>query len=154
MPRLIARRFDRSMKASPRTKAIARDLPVGSKWLTLAFVGSLGLMASAVETSDHLAVGADERTAKSDAWSTDERRQALDLLRQAVVAMRANRFETARQLARKAAELNESNTLFDIRPGHVLAEVDRRERSGVVPAPAATASAAGESASDPATKTS
>jgi hypothetical protein len=127
---------------------------VGSKWLTLAFVGSLGLMASAVGTSDNLAVGADDRPAQPTAWSTDERRQALDLLRQAVVAMRANRFESARQLARKAAELNASYTLFDIRPEHVLAEVDRRERSGIVPAPAATASVAGESVSDPATRTS
>jgi hypothetical protein len=70
-----------------------------------------------------------------------ERRQALDLLRQATVALRANRLDDARKLALRASDLNATYSLFDVRPEHILAEVERREQSGGAAAKPATAAA-------------
>jgi hypothetical protein len=44
--------------------------------------------------------------------------------------LKADRLDAARRLARQAANLNAAYSLFDVRPEHVLAEIDRREKSG------------------------
>jgi hypothetical protein len=50
------------------------------------------------------------------------------------VELRADHFDAARSLAKEAFALNAPYTLFDVRPEHILAEVDRKERSaGVFP---------------------
>jgi hypothetical protein len=104
---------------------------VGSKWITLAFVSSLGLLASVCPSNTGSVLGADDEPAASEPSNSDERPRAVELLRQATIELEANRFEAARSLARQAAKLNAHFSLFDTRPEHVLAEIDRRESSGV-----------------------
>jgi hypothetical protein len=105
---------------------------MGSKWLTLAFVGSLGLITALSRTNTPLLFAADEH---SEAGNTEEHRRALDLLRQATAELQADRFDAARRLAKQAADLNTTFSLFDVRPEHVLAEIERRERAGGIAIP-------------------
>jgi len=72
----------------------------------------------------------DDETGASRLGNTDERRRALELVRQATVELKANRLDAARRLARQAADLNATYSLFDVRPEHVLAEIERKEKSG------------------------
>ncbi len=108
-----------------------------SKWLTLAFVGSLGLMATLWWASGGDSFAADDDRAPQ-IGDTDQRRQALELLRRANAELHANRFDAARQLAKQADGLHATYSLFDVRPEHVLAEVERRERSSEFLAPASS----------------
>jgi hypothetical protein len=71
----------------------------------------------------------DDRPATSELGNTEERRRALDLLQQAAAELQANRFDAARRLATQAADLNATFSLFDVRPEHVLAEIERREKA-------------------------
>jgi hypothetical protein len=104
---------------------------VGSKWLTLVVAGSLGVMAGVSLPSGGVVLAADN-AAGTQPGNTDERRRALELLRQATDALKANRLDAARRLTQQAADLNAAYSLFDVRPEHVLAEIDRREKSGGV----------------------
>jgi hypothetical protein len=101
---------------------------VRSKWLTLAVVGSLGLMGTLWWASGGASFAADDDRAPQ-IGDTDQRRQALELLRRANAELQANRFDEARQLAKQADGLQATYSLFDVRPEHVLAEIERRERS-------------------------
>jgi hypothetical protein len=103
---------------------------VGSKWLTLVVAGSLGVMAWLSQPSGGAALAADDETGASTLGNTEHRRRALELVRQATVELKANRLDAARRLARQAADLNASFSLFDVRPEHVLAEIERKEKSG------------------------
>ncbi|HET6323915.1 MAG TPA: hypothetical protein VFG04_04375 [Planctomycetaceae bacterium] len=103
-----------------------------SKWLTLLGVSSLGLTVWLCRPSADGALAADTDATASDLGSADERRRALDLLRQATVELQANRLDEARRLAKQAASLNATYSLFDVRPEHVLAEIERKERAGGV----------------------
>lgn len=109
-----------------------------SKWLTLAFVGSLGLMATLWWASGGASFAADEDR-PPQIGDNDQRRQALELLRRANAELQANRFDAARQLAKQADDLHATYSLFDVRPEHVLADVERRERSSEFLAPASSA---------------
>jgi hypothetical protein len=112
---------------------------VKSNWLTFVGVGSLGLMAALGLANGRIAPAGDDPTSKI-LGDTTERRQAQDLLRQATAALRANRLDEARKLATHASDLNATYSLFDVRPEHILAEVERREQSGgVAPKPATAA---------------
>jgi hypothetical protein len=107
----------------------------------------------------------DDETGASQLGNTAVRRRALELVRQAAAELKANRLDAARRLARQAADLNATYSVFDVRPEHVLAEIERKERSGgvfagdagngagretmQVPKPAAGLVAAGPVAADP-----
>jgi hypothetical protein len=105
---------------------------VKAKWFTLLFVSSLGLMAWLCRSNGAAAVAGDGEPAISELASADARRHALDLLRQAATELQANHLDLARQLAKQAIDLNATYSLFDVRPEHVLAEIERKERdSGV-----------------------
>ncbi|HUE12941.1 MAG TPA: hypothetical protein VMR25_02150 [Planctomycetaceae bacterium] len=112
-----------------------------SKWHTLAVAGSLGIF-----TSWNVAVADDN---SSDAWpsrpafkaaarntpnaytpGTDDEvpRKTQELLRQAMVELDANRFESARRLTRRAAAVGLSVGYVGVHPDQLLAEIDRRER--------------------------
>lgn len=104
-----------------------------SKWLTLVFVGSLGLMGTLWWASGGASRAADDDRAPQ-LGDNDLRRQANELLRRANAELQANRFDAARRLAQQAADLHATFSLFDVRPEHVLAEIERRERSGDGPA--------------------
>jgi len=110
---------------------LTKGTPVGSKWLTLVVAGSLGVMAGVSLPSGGVVLAADDE-AGAQPGNTDERRRALELLRQATDALKANRLDAARRLTRQAADLNAAYSLFDVRPEHVLAEIDRKEKSGGV----------------------
>jgi hypothetical protein len=102
---------------------------VGSKWLTLVLAGSLGVLAW-LSLPGGAVLALDDETSVSQRATTDERRRALELLRQATVELKADRLDAARRLARQAADLNATYSLFDVRPEHVLAEIERKEKSG------------------------
>jgi hypothetical protein len=114
---------------------------VRSKWHTLAVAGSLGIFASW-----NMAVADDN---PSDAWpsrpafkaaagnassansvGTDSEvpRKTQELLRQAMVELDANRFESARRLTRRAAAVGLTAGYVGVHPEQLLAEIDRRER--------------------------
>jgi hypothetical protein len=109
---------------------LTKGTPVGSKWLTLVLAGSLGIMAWLSLPSGGAVLAVDDETGASQLGNTDERRRALELVRQATVELKANRLDAARRLARQAADLNATYSLFDVRPEHVLAEIERKEKSG------------------------
>ena len=96
---------------------------MGSKWLTLAFVGSLGLIAWLCPAKSEVARAGDEDG--SNVWpiNAEERRRALELMRQATAELQANHLDAARRLAMQAAKLHATYSLFDVRPEHVLAEI-------------------------------
>src|SRR5580704_9078268 len=100
-----------------------------SKWLTLLCVGPLGLMVWLCPSQGDVALAADNESATTELSSPDQRKCAVELLRQAAAELRANHFDTARSLAKQAADLNATYSLFDVRPEHVLAEIERKERS-------------------------
>ncbi len=102
---------------------------MGSKWLTLVLAGSLGVLAW-LSLPGGAVLALDDETSVSQRATTDERRRALELLRQATVELKADRLDAARRLARQAADLNATYSLFDVRPEHVLAEIERKEKSG------------------------
>jgi hypothetical protein len=108
----------------------AEGISVKSNWLTLTFVGSLGLMAAVGPSNPSLLFAADGEPGSSEAGSNDERRAALELLKQATAELQAEHLDTARRFAQQASALNAHYSLFDVRPEHVLAEIERRERSG------------------------
>ncbi len=109
-----------------------------SKWLTLAFVGSLGLMGSLWWATGGASFAADEDR-PPQLGDTDQRRQAARVAPSANAELQANRFDAARQLAKQADDLQATYSLFDVRPEHVLAEIERRERAGGSPAAASSA---------------
>ena len=96
-----------------------------SKSLTLVFVASLGLVGWLCPVNGTR--GADGEPTSADVGGNAVRRRALELMRQATIELQANRFDSARRLARQAAELNATYSLFDVRPEHVLAEIERKE---------------------------
>src|SRR5580704_14069922 len=100
-----------------------------SKWLTLLFVSSLGPMVWLCPSSDALGFADDGGPTGYELEGAEVRRRALLLLRQATVEMQANRWDAARSLAKQAANLNATYSLFDVRPEHVFAEIERKERS-------------------------
>jgi hypothetical protein len=103
---------------------------VKAKWLTLLFVGSLGLMVWVCRSTGTTALAGEGEAAASEHGSTEARRRALELLRQATTELQANHLDVARQLAKQANDLNATYSLFDVRPEHVLAEIERKERDG------------------------
>jgi hypothetical protein len=130
---------------------------VRSKWHTLAASGLLGIFASWNAASWNAVVADDN---PSDAWqpslspraaarkaaanpgsddSSDSRRLTQELLRQAMVELEANHFETARRLTRRAAALGVSAGFSGVHPEQVLAEIDRKERGAQVVVPAVSA---------------
>jgi hypothetical protein len=76
-----------------------------------------------------VALAADKESATTELGSPDQRKCAVELLRQAAAELQANHFDTARSLTKQAADLNATYSLFDVRPEHVLAEIERKERS-------------------------
>jgi hypothetical protein len=103
---------------------------VKANWLTLAFVGSLGLMALVGPPSESLVFAADGEPGSSEAAGNGDRRAALELLKQATAELQAQHLDGAKRLAQEASALNAHFSLFDVRPEHVLAEIERRERAG------------------------
>ncbi len=100
-----------------------------SKWLTLLFVSSLGPMVWLCPSSGALGFADDGGPTAYELESAAVRRRALLLLRQATAEMQANRLDAARSLAKQAADLKATYSLFDVRPKHVFAEIERRERA-------------------------
>ena len=110
------------------------------KWHTLLVVGSLGIFAGArnMMADDNMSAAWQPATGLTPAAAsanvsfagkvTDSQRQAQELVRQALVEMDANRFASARQLARRAAAMDAGGGKSGIRPDQLLAEIDRRER--------------------------
>ena len=120
------------------------------KWHTLAVAGSLGLFASfnplladdyspdipKSATSDPPSIltqitprtAARKSAANPAAAQTknDNQSTSQEFLRQAMIELDANRFDTARRLARRAAALGVASG--SVQPEQLLQEIDRRER--------------------------
>jgi hypothetical protein len=107
---------------------LPKGISLGLKRLTLVFVVSSGLIALDRSMGGVPALAADE-AATTEREKIDERNRALELLRQAVTELQANRIDAARRLAKQASELNATYSLFDVRPELVLAEIDRKEQN-------------------------
>lgn len=137
----------------------AKGISVQLKWHTLALAGLLGLLApwKAAFADDYTsgawqtapaADGSAARKSLARANSTPtydngpqninaaERRLTQELLRQAMVELDANHFETARRLTRRAAAVGVNAGFAGIRPEQVFVEIDRKERASqsVIPA--------------------
>ncbi len=67
-------------------------------------------------------------SSSSEGSNVEAGRMAQELLRQAMVELDANRFETARRLTRRAAAIGVTAGFVGVHPEQVLAEIDRRER--------------------------
>jgi hypothetical protein len=123
---------------SPRTawtapnvrRLSAEGISVKSNWLTLAFVVSLGLMAAVGLSNQSWLFAADGAPATSEPGGNDEHGTALELLKQAAAELQAQHLDAAKRLAQQASALNAHYSLFDVRPEHLLAEIERRERAG------------------------
>jgi len=104
-------------------------MAVRFKWITLAVVSVLGAFVLGRGTP------ADDNSFETSSLPTragsGDRSRAQDLVRQARVELQANRLDAARRLAKEAAAVGATFGLFDVRPEHVLAEIERRERNGV-----------------------
>ena len=108
-----------------------------SKWHTLAVVGSLGLFASWNAVADDTSPtnwtdpSAARPAARSSAstntgsGATEGHRIVDELVRQALVELDANRFDTGRRLAQRAAAISAACGIVSTAPG----AVNRRDRS-------------------------
>ena len=104
---------------------------MGLKRLLLVSVGSLGLITWVGPAGGALTLAGDDEPATSKVGDTDdERRRALELLRQATAELNVNRLDAARRLAKQAADLNATYSWFDVRPELVIGEIDLKERIG------------------------
>jgi hypothetical protein len=114
---------------------------VRSKWHTLVVIGSLGAFTpwDAVVADDNSSAAwpspaannsasTNSTVTSSTASSNGVQRKVQELLRQAMVEMEANRFDSARRLARRAAAIGVTVRSAGVRPDQILAEIDRRER--------------------------
>lgn len=106
----------------------AKGMAVRFKWITLAVVTVLGafVLGRGTPADDN----AFEASSLPTSAGSADRTRAQDLLRQARAALQANRLDAARRLAKEAAAVGATFGLFDVRPEHVLAEIERRERNG------------------------
>lgn len=112
-----------------------------STWLTLGLLVSLELFGSPTAARSADLPGDDSAAAKIA--DTPSRQRAQELLRQATAELNLNHFAAARRLALQAAEIDAPYGLFDARPEHVLAAIDRKEHSfAVVETPGARSDAA------------
>jgi hypothetical protein len=122
---------------------------VRSKWHTLAVVGSLGFFASwnAVADDTSPTTWSDPSTARSAARSsattntgnvaTESRHLVDELVRQALVELDANRFDTARRLAQRAAAISAATGIVSTRPEQLISEIDRKQQRSAVVVPTA-----------------
>jgi hypothetical protein len=97
----------------------------------LVVVGSLGLFAPwnvAVADDNSSPPWSAPPSTNSAGTSFEVQRQVHELLRQAMLEMEANRFDSARSLARRAAAIGVTVRPSGVRPDQILAEIDRRER--------------------------
>ena len=121
-----------------------------SKWHTLAVIGSLGFFASwnavADDTSptnwtDPSAARAAARSSSAAAnpgtGAPESHRIVDELVRQALVELDANRFDTARRLAQRAAAISAATGIVSTRPEQLIAEIDRKQRRSAVVIPTA-----------------
>jgi hypothetical protein len=128
---------------------------VRSKWHTLAVVGSLGFFASwnavADDTSpttwtDPSAARAAVRSsaaAKPGTGAPESHRIVDELVRQALVELDANRFDTARRLAQRAAAICAATGIVSTRPEQLISEIDRKQQRANVVIPTAARRAEG-----------
>lgn len=106
-----------------------------SKSFTFALAASLGVFGSAgrpcladgngLDRSSDLLIPADG----AQAPRSPQQKRADEYLAKAQAELEAGHFDTARRLAKEAAKMDVTFGLFDMRPEHLLAEIDRRERS-------------------------
>jgi hypothetical protein len=101
----------------------------------LVVVGSLGVFApwDAVVADDNSPAAwpspaATNSPAANSTSSNGVQRKVQELLRQAMVEMEANRFDSARRLARRAAAMGVTVRSSGVLPDQLLAEIERRER--------------------------
>jgi hypothetical protein len=127
---------------------------VRSKWHTLAVVGSLGFFASwnAVADDTSPTTWTDPSAARAAARSSaaanpgigapESHRIVDELVRQALVELDANRFDTARRLAQRAAAISAATGIVSTRPEQLIAEIDRKQQRANVVIPTAARRAA------------
>lgn len=122
-----------------------KGISVRSKWHTLAVVGSLGLFASWNAVADDTSptnwtdpsaarpAARSSATTNTGSGATEGHRIVDELVRQALVELDVNRFDTARRLAQRAAAISAACGIVSTRPEQLIAEIDRKQqRAGVV----------------------
>jgi hypothetical protein len=115
----------------------------------LAVVGSLGFFASwnAVADDTSPTTWTDPSAARAAARSSaaanpgtgapESHRIVDELVRQALVELDANRFDTARRLAQRAAAISAATGIVSTRPEQLIAEIDRKQQRSAVVVPTA-----------------
>ena len=127
-----------------------------SKWHTLAVIGSLGFFApwnavaddtSPTNWTDPSAARSAARSsaaARTGTGATESHRIVDELVRQALIELDANRFDTAHRLAQRAAAISAATGIVSTRPEQLISEIDRKQQRSnvVVPTAARRAEAA------------
>jgi hypothetical protein len=123
---------------------------VRSKWHTLAVVGSLGLFASWNAVADDTSptnwtdpsparpAARTSAAANNGNGATESRRIVDELVRQGLIELDANRFDTARRLAQRAAAIAAATGIVNTRPEQLIAEIDRKQQRFSVVVPTAS----------------